>query len=187
MTPEMFENYNRLLSEGLDQGTALKVLLGELDEKTEVSIADEEKKVRAWSDVAGWSPPQSLLPIWDLLPCNFHFALDHCQPGDLNPEEYDVIHADLQEVLGLLTRHSSRVKDPWHHDHKWKSSKTVYRWKNGLGVTPPLITPTEQLKIALGGGFHRFHLAAHYNVSRIPLLVLKNQVEATKNILSTAS
>ena len=176
---------NRLIGRGLLIGTAMKVADGTLDEEFEVACAQESREVDRWCR-GRKNIPDSLTALWDLDPSKFYFAFDGDDPGDHAPADFALIEADVAEVDARLFHGVSRDKDPWHRQYKSKSCGIAYRWLHGRGVTPPLLVDHGQ-EIIIVGGMHRFHLAKHYGMTRMPFLVRKAKLAAVKALLSSAS
>ncbi|CCF18080.1 hypothetical protein NT26_0356 [Pseudorhizobium banfieldiae] len=146
-----------------------------------MSRADELAERVKWSkDLV--TPPADLTAQWDLDPAHLYLAYDGDDP-DLHPgDKFTLIEADVADVHGKLTHHSSRDKGSWHKKYKPGSEGTAFRWLQGLPVTPPLINRVGSLQ----GGNHRYHLAHYYQTDRMPFLVLNEDLAAVLDLLPTA-
>lgn len=176
---------NRLIRQGLVANVAMDVIDGKLDEEFEVSRAIEITERVKWSK-GRVAPPADLTAQWDLDPAHFYLAYDGNDP-DLHPgDQFALIEADVADVHGKLTYHSSRDKDPWHRQYRRGSEGTAFRWFKGLPVTPPLINRVGD-QIGIQGGNHRYHLAHYYKTDRMPFLVLNEDLAAVLDLLPTAA
>lgn len=177
------DELNRLLGRGLTVGSASDVMEGKRDEEFEVVRAREKRSVCRWckgrKDI-----PANLYARWDIRPERFYLAFDGDKPGDHDPNEFELIYMNVENVNSRLTYIASRDKDPWHKRYKRKTCGIAYRWVHNLPVTPPLIQEV-QGQIHIVGGMHRYHLARHYGTVRMPFLVLKLELLKVKALLST--
>lgn len=176
------DELNRLLGRGLDVSIAFDIINGSRDEEFEVAQQMESKKAREWA-AKRENIPQALTPRWDLDPSNFHLVLDGARPNSI--KNFSVVDADVPDVMHNLTAIDRLDADPWSSGFVAKSAGTAYRWKNSMPVTPPMLVPHGD-RVVIPDGKHRFRLAIHYNVTRMPFLVEGADLQNTLKILTTA-
>ena len=178
------ENLNRLIARGLPTTVAMEVDAGRLDEEFEVSLWTTRREAERWAkDAANRSA--AFTPVWDFDPSQFYLALDGEKPDTVDAAALTVVEVTVDEVHAALQHGSGRDKDPWSKRYREKTAVIAYRWAQGLAVTPPLIRPLKG-EIVIAGGMHRLHLARHYGVQSMPVLVRRDELEEVVRVLPSA-
>lgn len=185
VTAAFTNELNRLRARGLSMPTAMSVIEGELDEESEVAVAENDRRAEPWAK-SQENREASFTPKWDYAPQHYYRSMDgNTLPKQVNPADFQIVCADVSDVTSHLAFHSTRSEGSWSEEWQAKTAGIAYRWANGLPVTPPLIA-THQEKITIVGGMHRFHLASHYAASRLPLLVRRSNLASVLSTLKSA-
>jgi hypothetical protein len=183
-TEHQVKEFNRLIEQGLDKVAALHVLEGKLEEGFEVRRAEHKRNAERWAKSLPNRDDQ-FAPVWDCDPRYFYLSMDRILPGDFCAGEYSIVDADVEDVVAHLVYRSARTQGPWSGGDPNKTDRIAYHWAHGLGISPPLVSTSED-KVVIVGGMHRLHLARHYKANRIPLLVKTSEVPKLQAIVKTA-
>jgi hypothetical protein len=123
---------------------------------------------------------------WDLDQSSFYRVYDGADPDSVNTDEFVLIpDVSLADIDAALTPYWHRTaEEVWIVGSPDKAARAIVHWHEGGRMTPPLIVPTSDGRLAIGGGNHRLAVARAKGIARLPVLVKKDQETRVRQILS---
>ena len=90
----------------------------------------------------------------------------------------------LNNVDTALTPYWHRTaEEVWTVGSPDKAAQAIIHWKEGGLMTPPLLVPTDDGRLAIAGGNHRLAVARAKGVLHLPVLTKAHQEAAVREIL----
>lgn len=155
------------------------------------SRAQERMRVRTAADAIEGRPPD-LWPVfevrWDFNPLNFYRVFDGAEPTSSADNELVLIpDVSLASINSALTPYWHRTADEvWTVGSPDKTARAIVYWCEGGLMTPPLLIPTSDGKLAIAGGNHRLAVARAKLTACLPILSRSAEEKRVRQILAVA-
>lgn len=111
---------------------------------------------------------------WDTTRASQRFSLDGCSAGrfaQLYPDGLTIGEVDLPDLDAALCHFDRREEEElWEVGCENKLAYMVAYLHESEAISPPIVSPTLDGEVALGGGNHRYAVAKALAVPRIPIL-----------------
>jgi hypothetical protein len=149
---------------------------------------EERAKIRKAADAIKGLPPDSWPTFdvrWDIDPSNFYRVYDGAGTKSVHTDELLVIpNVPLAVVDAALTPYWHRTaSELWTVGDPDKAARAIVHWSDGGLMTPPLLIPTSDGKLAISGGNHRLAVARAKGVGYVPILSKSQKELQVREIL----
>ncbi|MEH2552910.1 hypothetical protein V1286_000439 [Bradyrhizobium algeriense] len=148
----------------------------------------ERARVRKAADAIEGQPLETWPAFdvrWDLDQRSFYRVYDGANPDQVNADELVLIpDVSLAAIDAALTPHWHRTaEEVWTVGSPDKAARAIVHWHEGGRMTPPLIIPTSDGRLTIGGGNHRLAVARAKGTALLPVLVKEDQETRVRDIL----
>ena len=128
------------------------------------AYSNEHARIRKAADAIEGRALESWPPFdvaWDLDPSSFYRVNNGADPDSVNMDEFVLIpDVSLADIDGALTQYWHRTAaEVWTVGSPDKAARVILHWSEGDLMTPPLLVPTSDGKLAIAGGNHRLAVA----------------------------
>jgi hypothetical protein len=137
--------------------------------------SEEQMRIRKAADAIEGLPLASWPAFdvgWDLNPASFYRVYDGADPASVDENELMlIVDVPLADIDAALTPYWRRTPDEvWTVGSPDKAARAIVHWSEGGLMTPPLLVPTSDGRLAIAGGNHRLAVARTKAVARLPIL-----------------
>jgi hypothetical protein len=150
--------------------------------------SEERSRIRTAADAIEGHPFKtwpSFHVRWDLDPANFYQTYDGADPPDGGEIDLVLISdVPLSNIDTALTPYWHRTaEEVWTVGSPDKAARAIIHWKERGLMTPPLLVPTDDGRLAVAGGNHRLAVARAKGISYLPVLSKADQEAMVRQIL----
>lgn len=150
--------------------------------------SEERTRIRKAADAIEGRPLETWPTFdvcWDLDPASFYRVYDGADPASVDTNELVLIpDIPLNDIDAALTPYWHRNADEvWTVGSPDKAARAIVHWSEGGLMTPPLLVPTSDGRLAIAGGNHRLAVARAKRAARLPILSKPAEEARVRKIL----